>query len=117
MLKARLTAATWTLSAVTAGALLAGCSGSASDGKSEPELSKGKLADTVAEKLAASTGQAKPDISCPENLKGNVGTTTRCKLTASDGSTLGVTVKVTSVDRDKINFGIQADKTPTPAQS
>ncbi|MEB3962209.1 DUF4333 domain-containing protein [Streptomyces kunmingensis] len=117
MIKSRLSAATWALSAVAAGAMLVGCSASVSVGKSDPELSKEKLSDLVAEKLAATTGQPKPDISCPENLKGKVGTTTRCKLTASDGSTLGVTVKVTSVDGDKINFDYEADQTFTPAQS
>jgi predicted thioesterase len=39
----------------------------------------------------------------------------RCKLTANDGSTLGVTVTVTSVDGDQINFDFEADKTASPA--
>ena len=115
MAMARLSAATWSLSAVAVGVLLVGCSASVSAGKSEPKISKDKLATMVAEKLAATTGQPKPDITCPEDLAGKVGTTTRCTLTASDGSTLGVTVKVSSVDGDNINFDIKADNTPSPA--
>ncbi|GAA1349138.1 DUF4333 domain-containing protein [Streptomyces beijiangensis] len=117
MPKSPLSRATWALTVIAAGALLVGCSGSVSVGSSDPKLSKAKLADTVAAKLASTTGQPKPDITCPEDLVGKVGTTTRCKLTASDGSTLGVTVKVSSVDGKQINFDIKADETPTPAQS
>ncbi|MFF2504813.1 DUF4333 domain-containing protein [Streptomyces sp. NPDC058067] len=117
MIKSRLSAATWALSAVAAGALLVGCSGSVSVGKSDPKLSKAKLADTVGEKLAATTGQPKPDVTCPEDLVGKVGNTGRCTLTASDGSTLGVTVKVSSVEGSNINFDIKADEKPTPAAS
>ncbi|MFJ6510089.1 DUF4333 domain-containing protein [Streptomyces sp. NPDC091406] len=112
---ARTTAVTWSLSAVAAGALLVGCSGSVSVGNSEPKLPADKLATTVSEKLAATTNQPEPDISCPEDLAGKVGTTTRCTLTAKDGSTLGVSVKVTSVEGDQINFDIKADDTASPA--
>ncbi|MEV4874630.1 DUF4333 domain-containing protein [Streptomyces cyaneofuscatus] len=105
------------LSAAAAGLLLVGCSGSVSIGNSEPKLSSDKLATTVAEKLAATTNQPKPDITCPEDLVGKVGTTTRCTLTAGDGSTLGVTVTVTSVEDEKINFDIKADETASPAAS
>ncbi|WP_069741459.1 DUF4333 domain-containing protein [Streptomyces sp. EN23] len=112
---ARSTTVTWSLSAVAAGVLLVGCSGSVSVGNSDPKLSSGKLATTVSEKLAATTNQPKPDITCPEDLAGKVGTTTRCTLTAKDGSTLGVSVKVTSVEGDQINFDIKADDTASPA--
>lgn len=117
MTEPRLPAALCALSALTAAALLTGCSGSVSVGTSEPTLSKEKLADAVAGKLAAQTGQPKPGVTCPENLPGKAGATTRCTLTVSDGSSLGVTAKVTSVDDGKINFAIEADKTPTPAQN
>lgn len=113
----RLSAAASILSTVAVGTLLVGCSASVTTGKSTPKLSADKLATTVSEKLAATTGRPKPDITCPEDLTGKVGTTTRCKLTASDGSTLGVTVTVSSVDGDSINFGIEADATPSPAAS
>jgi len=113
----RLSAATSILSAVAAGVLLVGCSASVNVEKSTPKVSADKLATTVAERLAATTGQAKPDITCPDDLTGKVGNTTRCKLTASDGSTLGVTVTVSSVAGSKINFDIKADATASPAAS
>ncbi|WP_405798143.1 DUF4333 domain-containing protein [Streptomyces sp. NBC_01506] len=115
MTTARLSATTSILSAVAAGALLVGCSGSVEVGTSTPKLSADKLATTVAEKLAATTNQPEPDITCPEDLTGKVDTTTRCTLTADDGSTLGVTVTVTSVDGDQIDFDIKADETTSPA--
>ncbi|MEU6664354.1 DUF4333 domain-containing protein [Streptomyces sp. NPDC046821] len=117
MTRARSSVVTWSVSALAVSALLAGCSASVSVGKSDPKLSKDKLATTVSEKLAATTGQPKPDITCPEDLVGKVGNTARCKLTADDGSTLGVTVKVNSVEGSQINFDIKADETPTPAPS
>ncbi|WP_405387636.1 DUF4333 domain-containing protein [Streptomyces sp. NBC_01102] len=113
----RLSTAAWSLAAMTAGALLTGCSGSVSIGNTDPELSADKLATTVGKKLAATTGQPVPDVTCPEDLAGKVGTTTRCTLTAGDGSTVGVTVTVTSVDGSQINFDIKADDTASPAPS
>ncbi|WP_326610704.1 DUF4333 domain-containing protein [Streptomyces scopuliridis] len=115
MTTTRLSAAPSILSAIAAGVLLVGCSASVDVGTSTPKLSADKLATTVAEKLAATTGRPKPDITCPEALAGKVGTTTRCTLTADDGSTLGVTVKVSSVEGDEINFDIKADETASPA--
>lgn len=112
---ARLTTAAWSLSAVAAGVLLVGCSASVSAGTSEPRLSADKLATSLADKLATTTGQPKPDITCPEDLVGKVGKTTRCTLTANDGSTLGVTVTVTSVDGDQIQYDFEADKSASPA--
>ncbi|WP_406144962.1 DUF4333 domain-containing protein [Streptomyces sp. NBC_01012] len=112
---AHLNVAKWSLSALAAGVLLAGCSGSVSIGNSEPKMASDKLADTVAEKLASTMNQPKPDITCPDDLVGKVDTTTRCTLNAEDGSTLGVTVTVTGVDGEKISFDIKADDTPTPA--
>jgi hypothetical protein len=80
-------------------------------------MSSDKLATIVAKKLAATTGQPKPNITCPKDLAAKVGTTTRCKLTAKDGSTLGVSVKVTSIEGEQINFDIEADKTASPAKN
>ncbi|MEU9098927.1 DUF4333 domain-containing protein [Streptomyces sp. NPDC048361] len=102
------------VTAVAAGTLLLGCSASVEVGRSTPKLSAAKVADTVAEKLAATTGQPKPHVTCPEDLVGKVGTTSRCTLTADDGSTLGVTVKVTSVADDQVNFDIKADERGSP---
>jgi outer membrane murein-binding lipoprotein Lpp len=106
--------ARWALSALAASTLLAGCSVTVEDNK--PELSADKLASTVSKKLAASTGQPEPDVTCPEDLVGEVGTTARCTLTAGDGSTLGVTVEVTSVKDGKIFFDIEADDKASPAK-
>ncbi|WP_320783333.1 DUF4333 domain-containing protein [Streptomyces sp. CRN 30] len=94
----------WGLAAVAAAALLVGCS------SSEPKISKGEVEDTVAEKLAAQMNQPKPDIACPEDLAGEVGTTMRCELTATDGSTIGLTVKVTSVEDDTVKYDIEVDE-------
>ncbi|WSQ12169.1 DUF4333 domain-containing protein [Streptomyces sp. NBC_01231] len=115
MTMARLSAATWSLSTLAVGVLLVGCSASVNVGTSTPKMSSGKLATALAERLAATTGQPKPDITCPEDLAGKVGTSTRCELTAKDGSTLGVTVKVTSVEGSQINFDYKADDTASPA--
>ncbi|MFD4032574.1 DUF4333 domain-containing protein [Streptomyces sp. NPDC058637] len=112
----RLSTAAWSIAAMT-GALLAGCSGSVSIGNTDPELSADKPATTVGKKLAAMTGQPVPDVTCPGDLAGKAGTTTRCTLTAGDGSTVGVTVTVTSVDGSRINFDIEADDTASPAPS
>jgi hypothetical protein len=106
---------TWSLPTVAVGVLLVGCSASVDVDGSEPKLSADKLATTVAEELAATTGRPKPDITCPEDLVGKVGSTTRCTLTADDGSTLGVSVTVSSVDGDQIDFDIEADETASPA--
>lgn len=110
-----LPAARRSLSAIAVGVVLVGCSASVDVGTSEPELSADDLATAVSEQLARTTGRPEPDISCPEDLAGKIGTTTRCTLTADDGSTLGVSVEVTSVDGDRINFDIAADETASPA--
>ncbi|WP_330459544.1 DUF4333 domain-containing protein [Streptomyces sp. NBC_00820] len=117
MPRTRPSAALSILSTAAAGAVLVGCSASVSVGKPTPKLSADKLAGTVSKKLAAAKGLPEPDITCPEDLKGKVGTTTRCKLTAKDGSTLGISVKVTSVDGERINFAIEADDHATPPKN
>ncbi|MFF4691132.1 DUF4333 domain-containing protein [Streptomyces sp. NPDC001307] len=116
MFKARMTTGVSILAAAAASTLLLGCSASVEVNKSTPpKLSADKLSSTLSEKLAAATGQPKPHISCPEDLVGKIGTTTRCKLTADDGSTLGVTVKVTSVKGSQIHYDFKADDKASPA--
>ncbi|SED64326.1 protein of unknown function [Streptomyces misionensis] len=116
MPKARMTMAVTIFSAVAAGALLPGCSASVEVKKpTPPKLSAEKLSSTLSEKLAAATGRPKPHITCPEDLVGKVGTTMRCTLVADDGSTLGVSVNVTSVSGDKINYDFKADDKASPA--
>jgi hypothetical protein len=116
MFKARITTAVSALGATAASMMLLGCSASVEVNKSTPpKLSAEKLSSTLSQKLAAATGQTKPHITCPEDLVGKVGTTTRCTLTADDGSTLGVTVKVTSVSGDQIHYDFKADDKASPA--
>ncbi|NEB06190.1 DUF4333 domain-containing protein [Streptomyces sp. SID13726] len=112
----RLPAAKSILATVALGVLIVGCSASVQVGKSELKMSADKLAALVAEKLAIATGQPKPDMSCPQDIVGKVGNETRCELTAGDGSTLGVTVTVSSVDGDRINFDFEADEAASPAK-
>jgi len=114
--KTRLPAALSMLSAVAVGMLLGGCSASVEVGSgSPPKLSAEKLSGLLADKLASTTGRPKPHITCPEDLAGEIGTTTRCELTADDGSTLGVSVTVTSVKDGQINFDYKADDKASPA--
>lgn len=117
MTTTRLSAAILILVTVGASVSLVACSAAANAEKSTPKLSSDKLATTLAKKLAATTGQPKPHIACPEDLVGKVGNSTRCELTAEDGSTLGVSVTVSSVDGDQINFDFKADETASPAAS
>ncbi|MEU0048639.1 DUF4333 domain-containing protein [Streptomyces sp. NPDC006309] len=116
MFKARTTTSVSILAAVVASTLLLGCSASAEVKKSTPpKLSADKLSGMLSERLATATGQQKPRVSCPEDLVGKVGTTSRCTLTADDGSTLGVTVKVTSVNDGRIHYDFKADDKASPA--
>ena len=73
-------------------------------------------AEDVAEKAEdALEGQigTRPEISCPDDLQAEVGTTTRCTLTAEgDPTEFGVTVTVTSVEDDTVNFDVQVDDAP-----
>jgi len=43
-----------------------------------------------------------------------VGSTERCMINQNDGSSLGVTVTVTSVDGTDVKFDIKADNTAAP---
>ncbi|MFJ6541977.1 DUF4333 domain-containing protein [Streptomyces sp. NPDC091385] len=116
MFTARTTTGISILAAAAVGTLLVGCSASVEVKKSTPpKLSADKLAGTLSEKLAAVSGQPKPHVSCPEDLAGKVGTTSRCTLTADDGSTLGITVKVTSVSGGRIHYDFKADDKASPA--
>ena len=56
---------------------------------------------------------ARPEISCPDDLEAEEGAETRCVLTAGDDPTeYGVTVTVTSVDGDTVNFDVEVDEEP-----
>lgn len=90
--------------------LLAGCSFSASAGKS---VGKAEVEHQVSTQLAARVGQQPKSVVCPGDLKAKKGTTMRCKLETPDGTKYGVTVTVTSVNGGKANFNFQVDNKPT----
>jgi hypothetical protein len=54
------------------------------------------------------------DVSCPDDLEAEEGAETRCLLTTAgeDPTQFGVTVTVTSVEGDTVNFDIQVDDEP-----
>jgi hypothetical protein len=82
---------------------LAGCSSS---------LAANDVEEGAEDALEEQIG-ARPDISCPEDLEAKVGAETRCTLTAGDDPTeYGVTVTVTSVDGDTVNFDVEVDGEP-----
>ncbi|MFB7945510.1 DUF4333 domain-containing protein [Kitasatospora phosalacinea] len=110
--------------AVAATALLAGCTAEVHVGTTTPtgdaalpKVSADKVGKLAAQRLAQVTKQPEPDVVCPDDLLGKVGTVMRCQLTADDGSTLGVTVTVTSVSGTNVNFDIKADEHGTPKPS
>ena len=83
-------------------AVAAGCS-------STPTVDQARLEDEISSQLEKQVGQAPDKIECPSDLTGEVGKTERCTLTAGSDQ-LGVSVKVTSVDGDKVNFDIEVDE-------
>jgi hypothetical protein len=83
-------------------ALAAGCS-------STPTVDRSKLEDEISSQLEKQVGQAPDKIECPGDLTGEVGETERCTLTAGSDQ-LGVSVKVTAVDGEKVDFDIEVDK-------
>ncbi|MCP2316076.1 protein of unknown function (DUF4333) [Nocardia amikacinitolerans] len=86
--------------------LAAGCS--VEVGSSTPQVKEGELEKSVKQTLTEEVGQEPDSIDCPADLDGKVGTTMRCTLTAG-GETLGLTVTVTSVEGDKVNYDVAVD--------
>lgn len=80
---------------------------------STPTVEQGALQQGVSSKLEQTVGQKPKRVDCPGPLEGKVGTTERCLLTAMDGTTLGLTVTVTSVSGKTVNFAIAVDSTPS----
>jgi hypothetical protein len=78
-------------------------------------------ASTVEQKittaLTAKVGQSPKSVACPGSLQGTVGQSMTCTLTANDGSTVPVTVTVTSVSGSTVNFHISVGTKVTPAPS
>lgn len=89
------------LAAVTL--LLSGCG--------TPSVSQDQLEEKIKTQLTAQVGQAPDSIECPGDLKGEVGATQRCVL-AAGGTKYGVTVTVTSVEGNTVNFSIKVDDQP-----
>lgn len=98
------------VAACAAVAALSACSVSASGGKS---VKQAEVEKQIADQLAAKTGERPTSVSCPDNLKAKEGTTMRCTLTARSGK-YGLTVTVTSVKDNTVNFDIKVDDKPTP---
>jgi hypothetical protein len=75
-------------------------------------LDRAEVESKVKTELEAAVGAEARSVSCPDDLKAEVDATTRCSLQAMDGTEFGVTVTVTSVDGDDVNFDAQVDQTP-----
>jgi Domain of unknown function (DUF4333) len=73
-------------------------------------------AEDVAEKAEDALEEqigARPEISCPDDLEAEVGTEMRCTLTAGgDPTEFGVTITVTSVEDENVNFDVEVDDAP-----
>lgn len=82
-------------------------------------VNKAELEKQVSDSLERSVGQKPDKITCPGDLVDpQVGSTTRCTLQANDGSSIGVTVKVTSVQDSTVRFDIKVDDSAsTPPSS
>ncbi|MEU2252099.1 DUF4333 domain-containing protein [Nocardia xishanensis] len=84
----------------------AGCS--VEIGSTTPEVKESELEKSVKQTLTEQVGQTPDAIDCPGDLAGKVGTTMRCTL-AAGGDTLGLTVTVTSVEGDTVNYDVAVD--------
>ncbi|MFC8045651.1 DUF4333 domain-containing protein [Nocardia sp. NPDC057353] len=95
----------------TAGLFALGCALSACSVSigGDPKIAEADLENSVQQTLAEEVGQTPDAIDCPGDLNGSVGTTMRCTLTAG-GDTLGLTVTVTSVEGDTVNYDVQVDQ-------
>jgi hypothetical protein len=83
---------------------LAACSANVLAAESTAEKAEDALEDQIG---------TRPDISCPDDLEAEVGAETRCTLTAGEDPTeYGVTVTVTSVEGDTVNFDVEVDEEP-----
>ena len=84
---------------------LAACGGAVVTAEETAE----KAEDALEEQIGA-----RPEISCPDDLEAEEGAETRCTLTAGEDPTqYGVTVTVTSVEDDTVNFDVQVDDEPS----
>jgi len=63
----------------------------------------------ASDELTKVVGQKPDKIECPGDLEGKVGTEMRCEL-FSGGESIGLTVRVTSVDGGDVKFDVQVDQ-------
>lgn len=89
-------------------ALLAGCSAEFSVG-GEDGVDQAQVEQQVSRELEELVGQAPDLIECPGDLRAEEGTEMRCVLTAGEDR-LGVTVTVTRVAGDDVDFDIEVDE-------
>jgi predicted thioesterase len=75
-------------------------------GADDVSYSKEQIEEQVANSLEAQVGQRPDDIECPDGLAGEMGETLQCVLTAG-ADQLAVTVTVTGVEGDRIDFDVQ----------
>lgn len=83
----------------------AGCA--ASIGSSTPTVEEADLERSVTRTLADQLGQV-DNVDCPDDLSGEVGATLECSMTA-DGVNRTMTVTVTSVEGETVNYDIEVD--------
>ena len=81
---------------------LAGCS-------QQVTLDEQELEQEVSSQLEKLVGQAPDRIDCPGDLEAEEGTEMRCVLHAGEDK-LGVTVTVTGVDGEDVEFDIEVDE-------
>lgn len=92
--------------------LLAGCSVEV-DADVGKRVSEQELERTVKDKLEKQVGQPVDRIDCPGDLAAEVGKTTRCTLTAAN-TRYGLSVRVTTVEGERVNYFIKVDDKPMP---
>ena len=85
---------------------LAGCGGTAT-------VDRAKVEKEARTELSKSVGQQAPAASCPADLKLEVGTKMRCTMKFSEEESLGITVKVESVDGSDGKLSFVADDAVT----
>lgn len=90
---------------VPAALVLVACSSTSAVAKADVE--QGAI-----DELTALVGVAPDSLTCPEDLPAEVDATMRCALT-SGGESYGVTITVTSVEGDDVNFDVLVDEVPT----
>jgi hypothetical protein len=90
--------------------LATGCSVSVHVGSGPKALARAKVEKETSDELTKTVGERPKKITCPHDLPAVKGTKMRCQLEASDGSTIGLTLTVTSAQGSDVKFHIQVDK-------